>query len=138
MGLQAGTAAATNVEPSSLLNAIGIAQLSTDATQWHLIASGSSAQVAQPLGTALGAPGTLTADAYQLVVYAPAIPANTFYVRARNLRTGVESATFTLTGTAAQIPQSTTLLAPKIWRTNNATALTPAFDIVHVYTETEF
>lgn len=86
----------------------------------------------------LGAPGTLTADAYQLAVYAPAIPANTFYVRARNLRIRAESAAFTLAGTAAQIPRSATLLAPKIWRSNNATALTLAFDTLHIYTETEF
>ncbi|WP_412026996.1 hypothetical protein [Deinococcus yunweiensis] len=138
LGVQAGTAAATNVEPNTLLNAIGLAQLSTDATQWYLIASGSAAQAAQPLGTALGAPGTLSADAYQLVIYAPASPANTFYVRARNLRTGVESNTITLTGGATVLPQAATLLAPKIWRTNNGTALAAAFDIALLYVETEF
>jgi hypothetical protein len=34
----------TNVEPSTLLNAMGFGQLSTDATQWYFFYGGSIAQ----------------------------------------------------------------------------------------------
>ena len=133
IGLSSTTAAATNVEPSTLLNQIGIAQLSTDATQYYLVYGGSAAQTAVPLGTAFGDP-TAANVLYQLAIYAPQKIANTFYVEARNLNTGA-SFTQTLTGAATVIPQSTTLLAHKAWKTNNATALAVGFDIACIYFE---
>jgi hypothetical protein len=135
-GVSSSTAAATNVDPATLTNTIGIAQLSTDATQFYLVSGGSAAQTAVPMGTALGSPVGLPATAFELTIWAPANVANTFFVEATNLATKAKFEQ-TLTGAATVIPQSSTLLAPKIWKTNNATALACAFDLCSVYIETD-
>jgi hypothetical protein len=134
IGLMNSTAAATNVEPTTLTNLIGIAQLSTDATQFYVCWGGSSSQTAIPVGTGLGNPAALSTDLYELTIYAPPTVANTFYLRLENVSTGVVFNT-TLTGNATQVPQSTTQLAHRAWKTNNATALAVGFDIANVYIE---
>ena len=65
VGMTSATTAPTNVEPSTLTNCIGVAQLSTDATQWYIVYGGSAAQTAIALGTGLGAP-TLVNTAFEL------------------------------------------------------------------------
>jgi len=42
-----------------------------------------------------------------------------------------------LTGAATIVPQSTTLLAPRIWKTNNATLLAVGYDMVSTYLGSE-
>ena len=135
-GLMDSTAAATNVEPNTLVNHIGIAQLSTDATQWCLVYGGTSAQTAIPCGTSLGAPNGLSNSFFELIIYAPSAISNTFYVKVTNIITGA-TFEYTLTGTATQIPVNTVLLAPKTFKTNNTTALAVAFDIASIYIETD-
>jgi hypothetical protein len=135
IGMMNSTAAATNVEPSTLTNAIGVAQLSTDATQLYVVYGGSAAQASIALGTSF--PGaTLSNTVYELALYAPSGVANTFYYQVTNVTSSV-TASGTLTGTAAQIPQSSTLLAPRAWATNNATALAVGFDLCSIYVETD-
>lgn len=136
IGMINSTVAATNVEPSSLTNCIMLSQLSTDNTQFYITYGGTSAQTPIPVGTAVGSPTSRTTDFYELIIYSPSTVVNTFYVKITNITTGV---TFeqTLTGTATQIPVNTVLLAPKAWKTNNATALAVAFDIASIYIETD-
>jgi hypothetical protein len=135
VGLTNSTAAATNVEPSTLTNAIGVAQLSTDATQLYLVYGGSAAQTPIALGTNF--PGaTLSTTAYELAIFAPNNVSNAYYYQITNISTG-NLTTGTLTGNATQIPQNSTLLAPRAWATNNATALAVAFDICSIYVETD-
>lgn len=136
IGLTNSTAAATNVEPNALTNCIGIAQLSTDNTQFYLVYGGSTAQTAVALGTSLGAPNTLSTAAYELAIFAPNSTANTYYILVTNIFTGATYAT-TLTGAATVVPQSSTLLAHRAWKTNNATALAVGFDIASIYIETD-
>jgi len=62
--------------------------------------------------------------------------ANTYYYQVTNIATG-NIATGTLSGTSTQVPQSSTLLAHKIWATNNATGLAVAFDVCSIYFETD-
>jgi hypothetical protein len=133
VGMTSAVVAPTNVEPSSLIQSVGVAQISTDATQLYLVYGGTTAQTAIALGTAFPCAGLSTA-AFDLAIYAPNGVANTFYVQVTNLVTG---AVFnkTLTGAAAVVPQSTTLLAPCIWKTNNATALAVAYDLATMYFE---
>ncbi|HEY4963601.1 MAG TPA: hypothetical protein VIH90_02795 [Candidatus Saccharimonadales bacterium] len=134
-GLMNSTAAATNVEPNTLTNCIGVAQLSTDATQLYIVYAGSAAQTAIPLGTNF--PGaTLSSTPYELAIFAPNSVANTYYYQVTNIATG-NIATGTLSGTSTQVPQSSTLLAHKIWATNNATGLAVAFDVCSIYFETD-
>ncbi|WP_232337880.1 hypothetical protein [Deinococcus arboris] len=126
----------SNVEFNTLTGAIGVGQLSTDTTQFYLFSGGTAAQTAVALGTAVGAPGTLTADVYEARFYAPATLANTVYVQLINLRTGVATAVQTVTGAAA-VPSASTLLSPRLLRTNNTAMASVALDIISFYLETE-
>jgi hypothetical protein len=119
-----------------MLNAIGIAQLSTDATQFYLVYGGVVAQTPIALGSSLGAPNTLSTAAYDLTIFAPNSVANTFYVQVTNIFTGV-AAVQTISGGSGVCPQSSTLLAHRAWKSNNATALAVAFDICSIYIETD-
>jgi len=135
VGLTNSTAAATNVEPSTLTNAIGVAQLSTDATQLYIVYGGSAAQTAIALGTNF--PGaTISTTAFELAIFAPSSVSNTYYYQVTNISTG-NIATGTLTGNSTQVPQNATLLAPRAWACNNATALAVGFDICSIYVETD-
>jgi hypothetical protein len=134
IGLQASTTAPTNVEPSTLVNCVGIAQLSTDATQLYLVYGGTAAQTAIALG-ATNFPISTTTP-YEIAVWAPQGQALTMYYQVTNLATGA-SVTGTLTGTAAQIPANTVGLCWHTWRTNNATALAVGVDVHSVYIETD-
>lgn len=135
-GMTASTGAFTNVEVSTLLNLVGICQLSTDATQWYWAAAGSSAQAPVAVGTSIGAPGGNSTTAWELAIFAPNGTANTYHLQLTNVTTGAV-ATRTATGAAAFIPQSTTLLAWNAWATNNATALATGIDLCSLYIETD-
>lgn len=135
-GLTSSTTAPTNVQPSTLTNAIGVGQLSTDATQWYWIQGGSTAQTAVAIGASVGAPGGNSTTAWELAIYCPSTVANTYYLQLTNITTGAVANT-TMTGTAVQVPQSSTLLAWRHWATNNTTALSVGIDICSLYIETD-
>lgn len=137
IGLSSSVAAPTNVEPNTLTNSIGLAQISTDNTQWYLVYGGSAAQTAIPLGTVLGAP-TVTTTCYELSLFSPPSLDGVINYMVTNLFTGVSVAgTITPTILGTQTPANTTLLAVRAWRTNNATALAVGLDICSFYTETD-
>lgn len=135
-GMTSTTSAFTNTEVDTRLNQIGICQLSTDATQWYWIGSGSSAQTAVAVGTSVGAPAGNSTTAWELAIYSPASVASTYNVQLTNLTTGAV-ATNTFSGSATTVPQSTTLLAWTAWATNNATALAVGLDLCSLYIETD-
>jgi hypothetical protein len=130
------TAAPSNVESNTLTNSIGIGQLSTDATQWYWIQGGSSAQSAMAIGASIGAPAGNSTTVWELAIYCPNNIANTYYLLLTNVTTGVTAST-TMSGTSAQIPLSTTLLAHRHWICNNATALAVSMDLCSLYIETD-
>ena len=133
-GLRNATSAPTNVEPNTLTNAIGVAQLSTSANL-HIVYGGSAAQTAIDLGSNFPA-NTLSADAYELALYAPPNSQVVNY-RVERVNTG-QNVNGTLSGTVGTvIPAATTLLAHAIWRCNNATALAAGIDAASVYIETD-
>lgn len=136
-GMTASTAALTNVEYNTLLNVVGVIQLSTDATQWYSYAAGSAAQTAVALGTGLGAPGGNSTTAWELAIFAPSMVANTFYCQLTNLTTNV-AVEWTVNGAATVCPQSSTLLAWNHGGTNNATALATGMDLCSLYFETDY
>jgi len=134
VGMSSSIAAPANVEPNTLTNSIGVAQLSTDATQWYIVYGGSAAQTAIPLGTAIGAP-TLTTTAWDLAIFASPSGAVTYTLT--NLGTNV-TVSGTLSGVAGTaLPASTTFLAPRAWRCNNATLLAVGLDLSSIYLETD-
>ncbi|MEP7204647.1 MAG: hypothetical protein ABI716_00440 [Candidatus Saccharibacteria bacterium] len=135
-GMTATTGAFTNVEVNTLLNNVGICQLSTDATQWYWQNAGSSAQVATAVGTSVGAPGGNSTTAWELAIFAPNGVANTYYLQLTNITTGA-TATNTVSGAAAVCPQSTMLLSWNAWATNNATGAITGIDMCSLYVETD-
>lgn len=137
IGMWSSTGAATNVEPSTLTNCIGVAQLSTDATQFYLVYGGSAAQTAIPLGTAVGAP-TLKDTAFELSLFCPPGMNGVVHYQLTNIGTGISVfGTITPTTPGVQTPANTTLLTHQLWRTNNATAAVVGLDICSIYIETD-
>ena len=136
VGMSSSTSAFTNVEPSTLTNSFGVAQLSTDATQWYMVYGGSAAQAAIALGTTLGAP-TLVNTVFELNMFA--YPGTAYQVgySVVNLGSNVTVAGTLGPGSATTLPASTTLLCPRSWRTNNATALVAGIDLCSLYLETD-
>lgn len=139
VGLSSSVATPTNVEPNAIVNALGVAQLSTDTTQLYLVYGGSAAQTAIALGTnfppmqSTGATGGTT---YTLTLFSSASENGIVYYRLERIGTTyfVEG-TLTPTVVGTQTPASTTLLAHRAWRCNNATALAAAIDVMNVYME---
>ena len=134
-GIGSNVSAPTNVDPSTLTNQIGVAQLSTDSTQLYLVYGGSSAQTTIALGST-NFPGNSTSVLFELAIFSPSATASTYYVQVTNLNTGAVY-TNTLSGSSSVVPQAGTLLAPRIWRTNNATALACAYDNAGLYLSPE-
>jgi hypothetical protein len=131
VGMSSNTGAPTNVEPNTLLNSIGVAQLSTS-NNLHIVSGGASANAAIDLG-ALFPANTLSADAYELTLFAPSTGGVVHYQVTR-LNTGDKAVGSLTTG----LPLATTLLCPQLWRTNNATALAIGLDICGIYIETDY
>ena len=131
VGLSASTAAATNVEPNTLTNAIGVCQLSTS-NNLHFYCAGSTATIAIDLGASFPA-HTLSTDVYELAMFAPSTGGEVNYTVTRMNTRDVASGKIT-TG----LPLGTQLLCHQIWRTNNATALAVGLDLCGIYMETDY
>jgi hypothetical protein len=134
VGLRNSVAAPTNIEPNTLTNCIGVAQLSTS-NNLHLVYGGSVAQAAIDLGPGFPANGTSTA-AFELQLFAsPAV--QTIGYKVTRLDDGTV-ASGTLSGTVGTaVPNATTLLTHTAWRCNNATLLACGLDVLQVYLETD-
>ena len=141
IGLSNLVAAPTNVEPSTLTNCVGLAQLSTSSTQLYIVYGGSAAQAAIPLGTnfpPMAAAGAANGIMYDLTLFSPPNSNGVIHYYVERVGTSFV-ATGTLSGTAGTTtPANTTLLAHRAWRTNNATLLAVGIDIIGVYTETDY
>ncbi len=127
VGVSAAPAAPANVEPSTLVNAIGVGHGTTD-TNLKLFFGGSAAQAPIDLGASFPI-NTLSADLYELSLFAPPNVNNTVHYRVERLNTGaVAEGVLTAAVPGTQLPANTTLLGIQAWRSNNATALACALD----------
>jgi hypothetical protein len=134
VGLRNVVTAPTNVEPNTLTNIVGVAQLSTS-NNLHIVFGGSAAQTAIELGANFPA-NTQSADLYELTLYSPPWAANTLHYRVERVGTSFVATGQLGPGTAGvTLPAATTLLAHAAWRTNNATALAVGIDICNIYFE---
>lgn len=130
IGLAAATTAPTNVEPSALVNCIGIAQLSSS-TNLQIVYGNATAKTAIDLG--VNFPANSTSDAYELILFAPPEGGVNYQVTRLNtvyVATGFLASTDT--------PAASTLLCHQLWRTNNATALAVGLDVCGIYAETDY
>ena len=142
IGFSSGVAAPTNVDPATLTNCFGLAQVAGDTT-WRIVYGGSAAQTPINLGTSIGdASVTYTPSTiWQLAFYAPSNQNNVVEYELMNLATGLNSTRLsgTLTGTAGTaLPASTTYLAPRAWVCNNATATACTIEICSISIETDY
>ena len=130
VGLSATTTAPTNVEPTSLLNCVGVAQLSSS-TNLQLVYANGAVKPVIDLGSNF--PANSTADAYELVLFAP-ITGGVYYQVTR-LNTPYMTQGFL---PSTDTPLASTLLCHQLWRCNNATALAVGLDICGIYAETDY
>jgi hypothetical protein len=136
VGLTSSTTGATNVEPSTLTNCIGVGQGAAD-TNLKVYYGGSAAQTPIDLGANFPT-GTSSTDWYQVVLFAPPSSNNTVYYQVTRQNTG-NVASGTLTGTAGTaLPANTTNLYWRGWRTNNATAAAVTLQYGAMYIETDY
>lgn len=137
VGMSNLTTAPTNVEPNTLTNCFGVAQLSTDATQLYFVYGGTVAQTAIPLGSTNFPINT--ANLYELALFSNSAVTNSVYWQITNLGNGTTQ-TSSLTssfGVTTALPDNTTLLNFRAWRCNNATALAVGLDLGNIYVETD-
>ncbi|MBX9754541.1 MAG: hypothetical protein K2X80_07275 [Pseudomonadaceae bacterium] len=128
IGLQANTGAPTNVEPSTLVNSLGVCRLSTSSNLWIY---GAGASAGTPVDLGVNFPANNPNAAYELALFSPS--AGGGYWQVTRLDTGdVASGTFSV------VPLGTVLLCNQLWCTNNATALACALDICGIYIETDY
>jgi hypothetical protein len=134
VGLRSTGGAPTNVEPSTILNCIGVGQLSSDDTQLYIIYGGSTAQAPIALGSTNFSIDTNTA--YEIALFSPSGVSGVVNWQVTNLGNG-QRASGQILGNAVVVPQSTTLLTINSYRTNNATALEVGLDVCSMYMETD-
>ena len=129
VGLDALTAAPTNIDPSTKVNCIGVGQIGTS-DNLHIIRGNATAKT--PIDLGANFPANTNADAYELNLFAP--PAGGCYWQVRRLNTVFEASGFL---PSTEIPIATQLLCHQLWRCNNATALAVGLDVCGIYIETD-
>ncbi len=137
LGISSSTTAPTNVEPSTLKNAIGVGHGAAD-TNLKIYYGGSSAQTPIDLGADFPA-NTLSVDAYELILFSPPNQNGVVKYRVLRLNTGHVAEGTLPTSNGTVLPATTTALS-YMWgyRTNNATALAVGLDIMSDYIETDY
>lgn len=134
MGMRS-SATPTNVEPSTLTNAIGMCSGAAD-TNFKICYGGSSAQTPIDLGSSFPS-NTRSTDMYELALFSSSYTGDINYEVTR-LSTG-DTATGTISNTSSTVlPTNTTLIGPWGYRTNNATALAAGMDVASAYIETDY
>jgi hypothetical protein len=129
IGLDALTAAPTNIDPSTKVNCIGVGQIAAS-DNLHIIRGNATAKTPIDLGADF--PANTNIDAYELSLFAP--PAGGCYWQVRRLNTTFEATGFL---PSTEIPIATQLLCHQLWRCNNATALAVGLDVCGIYIETD-
>ena len=130
VGMDALTAAPTNIDPSTKVNCIGVGQIAAS-NNLHIIRGNATAKT--PIDLGANFPANTNNDAYELTLFAPT-SGGCFY-RVTRLNTAFYVEGFL---PSTDLPLSTTLLCHQLWRTNNATALAVGLDICGIYIETDY
>jgi hypothetical protein len=133
IGMQAATTAPTNVDPPTIANCIGVAQVDGSANLHIVSRQGTGTATVIDLGADFPC-NFGSVDAYELSLFSPPVGGCRWQVNRLN-----HPATATGVLAGAEVPVGTTLLsAYNSWRCNNATALAVALDICSIYIESDF
>lgn len=118
------SAAQSNVEPSTVQLCVGVAQLSTDATQLYVVYSTLSTKTPIPLGADFPISKSI---AYKVCISASETKGVVLTVK--NMSTGkLFSVSFPIT----EALSLSTSVSPNFWRSNNATAQAVGIDIGNI------
>lgn len=131
VGLHASTAAIGNVNPSTLLNTIGMAYDSGETT-WRIIHNDSSG-LANKIDLGANFPCNQSTQAYEISIYAPP-GQSSVWVQVTRLGTSF-STTVQIT---TDLPALGTMLAVHMNANNGTTAATKTIVLVTMYIETDF
>ena len=132
-------AAPTNIDWNSAANGqtnyVGVYAAASD-NNWYATVGGTSAVAGQSMGTL----GTITDTTvvWEVTIYNPPTSSTEIFFQVR--KTGSTSVlNYRYSGTATtQLPSTSILLGPTIYKTSNATATTPQLDILTYYFESDF
>lgn len=129
IGLDALTAAPTNIDPSTKVKCIGVGQIAAS-NNLHIIRGNVTANT--PIDLGANFPANTNSDAYELNLFA--LPSGGCHWHVRRLNTAFEATGFL---PSTEIPIATQLLCHQLWRCNNATALAVGLDVCGIYIETD-
>lgn len=136
MGVSSTTSAIANVEPSTLLNCIGMGAGAAD-TNFKIFYGGSTAQTPINLGSNFPS-NTTNTDVYELALFSPSGQDGVVYYEVTRINTGDVASGMISGSPGVVLPANTTLLSyTQSYRNNNATALAAAIDIMSDYIETD-
>ena len=130
-GLLASTAAATNVEPDTLTDAIGVCQISSSNNLQVMTNDNAGTATKTDLGANFPA-NTLSVDLYEVTFFCKPNGSNITY-KVLRVNTG-HVAVGTIT---TDLPTAATFMGIKLWRSNNATAAAVGLDLMSAYIETD-
>lgn len=129
VGLDALTAAPTNIDPSTKVNCVGVGQIAAS-NNLQIIYGNATAKA--PIDLGANFPANTNTDAYELNLFSP--PAGGVHWHVRRLNTAFEASGFLA---STDTPAATALLCHQLWRCNNATALAVGLDVCGIYIETD-
>lgn len=129
VGLDALTAAPTNIDPSTKVNCVGVGQIAAS-NNLQIIYGNATAKA--PIDLGAGFPANTNTDAYELNLFSP--PTGGVHWQVRRLNTAFEASGFLA---SMDTPAATTLLCHQLWRCNNAAALAVGLDVCGIYIETD-
>lgn len=131
VGLHTSTSAIGNVNPSTLLNIIGVGFDSTESVWSVMHNDGSGTATKVSLGA--GYPANTSDEAYDVIIFAP--PGQTkVWVQMIRLSTG----TSVTTEITSDVPALDTLLAIHVWCNNGPTASAKGINLSTLYIETDY
>ena len=129
VGLDALTAAPTNIDPSTKVHCVGVGQIAAS-NNLQIIYGNATAKTPIDLGADF--PANTNTGAYELNLFSP--PAGGVHWHVRRLNTPFEASGFLA---STDTPAATALLCHQLWRCNNATALAVGLDVCGIYIETD-
>jgi len=131
VGIQAGTAALANGNPSALLNLLGFGIDSGQTTVHFLNNDGVGVATSTDLG--VNFPATTANAVYEVRMFcAPNSTQISYSIDRLDVQAHAEGMV------SADIPNNTTFLSPYVWINNGATAAAVAIDLIGQYVETDF
>jgi hypothetical protein len=128
-GLRNDIAAIGNVEPTTLVNCIGLSKASTETTMHIIHNDGAGSVTSIDLGASFPAT-TSNVDMYELTIYAPQ-NASAVSWKVVRLNTGDTASGLIIT----DMPAGNTMLGHQVWICNRATAAQAIVDVAHIYME---